>query len=617
MEMIYIIFLIFIGGAVTTYLVGKISSILRDIVFLSTIIVPAVLFFTEINIGQIVNISVAGLQLQWGITYFGYIFALIVTGLGVMAAIYAIPAMKGKKNLNFFYSNFIITIMAMMGILFSRDLISFFIFWEIMTWSSYLMVVYQGNDVQKIGIKYFVFSAVGAYAMLMAIVITYSLTGSMMIDSLVAAFPGFDFTLQLLIPILFLIGFGVKSAMMPLHVWAPGAYSHAPMAYTSVFSGALSKMGIYGMIIVMVSLVAYIPEGHWFREIIAWLGGITAIGGTLWAVMQDDAKKMLAYSSVAQLGYIIVGIGIGTELAMLASLFMAVMHGLFKGTLFMVVGAVEKQTGTTNFTEVTGLIRKMPWTFLAALMSIIALAGIPPLGGFVGKWMLYESLISSNHYMLVIAVFFSSTAAFLYCYKFLFGFFLGQEEKEWEHVKEAPAMMVIPMIIMAIGTFVLGTFPGLILNPIDAGMQELGFVATQGKYWEMSMLFNEWGNVILLQPILYGIMAVFVFFFVFLTIKGFKKTRYVTTKDISSSGEIPLEHENLTYSQNFFQPFYRAVEPVMKRQIDKYYDEFGRGMEAFFDFVRRIYTGNGQTYALYVVIFMVLLLIFKDFIFGL
>ena len=91
----------------------------------------------------------------------------------------------------------------------------------------------------------------------------------------------------------------------------------------------------------MVSLVAYIPEGHWFREIIAWLGGITAVGGTLWAVMQDDAKRMLAYSSVAQLGYIIVGIGIGTELAMLASLFMAVMHGLFKGNLFMVVGAVE------------------------------------------------------------------------------------------------------------------------------------------------------------------------------------------------------------------------------------------------------------------------------------
>ena len=121
---------------------------------------------------------------------------------------------------------------------------------------------------------------------------------------------------------------------------------------------------------------------------------------------------------------------------MLASLFMAVMHGLFKGTLFMVVGAIEKQTGTTNFTEVTGLIRKMPWTFLAALMSIIALAGIPPLGGFVGKWMLYESLISSNHYMLVIAVFFSSTAAFLYCYKFLLGFSLGRKKKNGNMLKK-------------------------------------------------------------------------------------------------------------------------------------------------------------------------------------
>ena len=313
MEMIYIIFLIFLGGAVVTYLVGKISSVLRDIVFLSTIIVPLVLFFTEINVGQVVNFSLAGVQLQWGITYFGYIFSIIVGGLGIMAAIYAIPAMKGKNNLNFLLYKLYINHNGYDGDMFSRDLVSFFIFWEIMTWSSYLMVVYQGKDVQKVGIKYFVFSAVGAYAMLMAIVVIYSLTGSMMIENLVVAFPGFNFSMQLIIPILLLIGFGVKSAMMPLHVWAPGAYSHAPMAYTSVFSGALSKMGIYGMIIVMVSLVAYIPEGHWFREIIAWLGGITAVGGTLWAIVQDDAKKMLAYSSVAQLGYIIVGIGIGTE----------------------------------------------------------------------------------------------------------------------------------------------------------------------------------------------------------------------------------------------------------------------------------------------------------------
>jgi len=617
MEMIYLILVIFLGGAVATWLLGRISPIIRNVLFIASVIIPTVLFFMNVKVGQEVSFQTIGFKLQWGITQLSYLFSIIVLGLGSLASVYAVAAMKGKSNLGFFFSNYILSIMSMMGILLSRDLISFFIFWEIMTWSSYLMVVYQGKDVQKVGIKYFLFSAIGAYAMLMAIVIINSLNNSVLISDLVSSYSGFGVSMQWLISILLIVGFAVKSALMPLHVWAPGAYSHSPMSFSSLFSGALSKMGVYGLIIVMVSLVPNIPQGFWLREVIAWLGGFTAVAATLWAVAQDDAKKLLAYSSIGQLGYIIVGVAIGTPLALLSAMFLAVMHAIFKGNLFLVVGAIERQTGTTNLTEVTGLIRKMPWTFISALLSIIALAGIPPLGGFVGKWMLYESLIGSDHYLLVIVIFFSSTAAFLYCYKFLFGFFLGQEEKEWAHVKEAPAMMVVPMMILAVLTFVLGSFPGLILNPIDNSLQELGFVSTQGKYWEMSMLFNEYGNQILLQPIVYAIMAVFIFFAVFLTIKGFRKTRYVTTKDISSSGEVPLEHENLTFSQNFFQPFLRAVEPFMKRQIDKYYNEFGRGMEAIFDFTRRIYTGNGQTYALYAVIFIVILLMFKNTLFGL
>jgi NADH-quinone oxidoreductase subunit M len=310
-----------------------------------------------------------------------------------------------------------------------------------------------------------------------------------------------------------------------------------------------------------------------------------------------------------------VGVAIGTPLAMLSGLFLAVMHGVFKSTLFMVVGAIERQTGTSNFTEVTGLIRKMPLTFLAALMSIIALAGIPPLGGFIGKWMLYESLMGSNHYLLIIVIFFSSTAAFLYCYKFLFGFFLGQEEKEWSHVKEAPAMMVVPMLILAGISFLLGVYPGLILEPINEGMQSLGYVSTTNRFWEMSMIFNDWGNMVIMEPIVYTIIAIFLFFLIFLTIKGYKTTRYVTTKDISSSGEIPRENENLTFIVGFMQPFFRAVAPVMKRQIDKYYTAIGNGLEALFDFTRRIYNGNGQTYAVYFVVFIIILLFFKDSLF--
>lgn len=615
MATLTIIFIIFLAGAILTYFAGKLNTVIQDILFLGSVLVPAALFFAEVKTGNSFSFSMEGISLVWGINSFSWLFSLIVLGLGILAAVYSVGYMKGKERKSYFYFNFILSIMSMQGILISQDLISFFIFWEIMTWTSYLMVVYNGRETFKIGIKYFIFSAIGAYAMLMAIVIVHSYTHSFLISDMISGYSLLSGNLQIWIPILFLTAFAVKAAMMPLHVWAPGAYSNAPMAYTSVFSGALSKMGIYGMVIVLVTLVNQLPQGVWIREALAWMGGITSALGTLWAIKQDDAKKLLAYSSVAQLGYIIVGVAIGTELGMLAGLFLAVMHGLFKGSLFMVVGAIEKQTGTTNFTEVTGLIRKMPWTFFAALMSIIALAGIPPLGGFIGKWMLYESLITSNHYLLVILIFFSSTAAFLYCYKFLFGFFLGQEEKEWEHVKEAPATMVIPSVLMGVFMVVLGTFPGIILEPINNGLISLGFANTAGHLWETSVIFNSWGDHVVLQPILYSIIGVFLFFLTLVVWKGYKGTRYVSTKDISTSGEVPREDENLTFSVGFMQPFLRAVEPVMRRKIDKYYTDFANGLESLFEFMRRIYTGNGQTYAIYVIVFVVVVLLFQSVLF--
>ncbi len=614
--MLTLILLLFLGGAIVTWLGNKLSPVVGDLLFLATIIIPAGMFFTGVTVGEVTHLHALGLTLTWGLTPLSYLFSMIVVGLGILLAIYAVPFMKGKQKTGAFYFNFTLSVMSMLGILVSKDWVSFFIFWEIMTWSSYLMVVLNGKDVQRVGIKYFVFSAIGAYAMLMAMVIMNSQLGSFLLADTFNNFQHLTTGNQILIPILLLVAFGVKSAMMPLHVWAPDAYSNAPMAYTGLFSGALSKMGIYGMVLVMVTMINQLPEGTLIRDIIAWIGGFTAAAATLWAITQDDGKKLLAWSSVGQMGYIIVGVAIGTPLAMLAAMFLVVVHAMFKGSLFMVVGAIEKQTGTTNFTEINGLIRKMPWTFISALISVIALAGIPPLAGFVSKWMLYEALIQNNNYILVILLFFASTAGFLYCYKFLHGYFLGQEEPEWAHVKEAPVAMVIPMVLLALGNFVLGTFPQLIFKPIDAAMQFAGYDATGGRLWGESVLFTEWGDVVTLQPILYAVLAVFVFFALFLWFKGTKGTRYVSTKDISTSGELPKEWENLTFKVNFMQPFERAIEPFLKRQIDKYYTAFGNGMEALFEFTRRIYTGNGQTYAIYAILFLALLLLFRVNLFG-
>jgi NADH:ubiquinone oxidoreductase subunit 5 (subunit L)/multisubunit Na+/H+ antiporter MnhA subunit len=208
--------------------------------------------------------------------------------------------------------------------------------------------------------------------------------------------------------------------------------------------------------------------------------------------------------------------------------------------------------------------------------------------------------------------FLSSTAAFLYSYRFLFGIFLGQEEKEFENVKEAPAIMVVPMILLAASLFFFGVFPGYIFEPIANGMEYLGMGQVD---WNMTVLSNGWGNHVDTLSIVNSVLTVFGIAFIFLGLKNRKKTRYVTTKDIHTGGEIPTENENLTYAVDFYKPFERAIEPAMKRKMDFYYNKFGEGIETLFDFVRRLYTGNGQTYALYVVIFLVILLIFSEQIF--
>ncbi|MEN8194740.1 MAG: proton-conducting transporter membrane subunit, partial [Bacteroidota bacterium] len=444
-------------------------------------------------------------------------------------------------------------------------------------------------------------------------VMLYANLGSVEFVNIFSEFKSIESSTQLLIVIMLLVGFGVKSAVMPLHVWAPDSYSISPSPFTAVFSGALSKMGIFGIGLVLFKLASQSGFSIYVKEVLAWIGGLTALLSTFYAIFQTDAKKLLAYSSIGQLGYIVVGLAIGTPLAIMSALFLAVLHAAFKAALFFATGAVYHRTGTTDMNEVTGLIRKMPYTFLTALMGIIAVSGVPPLGGFAGKWMLYQSLIQSNHYFLVIIVFASSTAAFLYLYRFIFSLFLGQEEKEFADVKEVSWAMRIPMLALAIFTFVVGVMPGLLLEPVANAMGYLGVTASE---FETTVIWNAWGNKIDMFTIMNSIGVVFVIAASFLTIKGFKSGKYVTTKDIHTSGEVPTENENLTYAVDFYKPFERALGRVLKPSVDKFYNIVSNTLEEIFDHLRYIYTGNGQTYAMYVVIFLVILIVFSELIFG-
>ncbi len=559
------------------------------------------------------TLNIASFQIHWATNAYSQLFAMLVAVLGFFAILYSWDFMAGKESLGYYYMNFLFSLGAMFGIIYSRDLLSLFFFWEIMTWSSFMLVIYAGENRHKIGIKYFIFSAIGAYFLLTAIIVIYSNTGSFSLDTAIASFGGFSTGIKVLVATLLLLGFGVKSAMMPLHVWAPDAYKISPSSFTAVFSGALSKMGIFGIGLVMFKFVAGTEIAPYVRETLAWLGGITALLATFYAIFQHDAKKLLAYSSVGQLGYIIVGLAVGTPLAIMSALFLTILHGVFKAMLFMSVGAVYMRTGSLDLDELTGLIRNMPFSFFVTLFGIISVAGVPPLGGFISKWLLYEALIQSNYYFLVIVIFAASTAAFLYLYRLIFSIFLGQREKEFENVKEAPLSMLIPMILLALFTLASGIYPGIVLKPIDAAMSYLGIGAA---HWENSVLFSTWDGKVNMFSVITSIGVIFILGAIFITWKNYKQTRWVGTKDIHTAGEVPTENENLTFAVNFYQPFERALGSLLKFSVDKIYNIFGINLEEAFDYLRYVYTGNGQTYALYVILFMAILILFSDMFFN-
>jgi len=572
------------------------------------------LVFALPSCGGAFNFQVGTMDIMWKSTTYSSLFAMLIAVLGFLGLLYSMDFMAGKQNLGYYYMNFLFTLGAMLGIVYSQDLVSLFFFWEIMTWSSFMLVIYSGKkEAHKAGIKYFAYSAIGAYFLLSAIVILYAKSGSFALSENIAVFPQMGVWMQVMVITFLALGFGVKSAMMPLHVWAPEAYGESPSGFTAVFSGALSKMGIFGLGLVLFKFAANTEVFVWVKETLAWLGGLTAMLATFYAVFQKDSKKLLAYSSIGQLGYIIVGLALGTPLGIMAALFLTIMHGAFKAMLFMSAGAVYMRTGTTDMTEVNGLITKMPLTFLTALFGIISVAGIPPLGGFISKWMLYQALLESNHYFLIIVIFIASTTAFLYLYRFIFSLFLGQREKEVENIKEAPLSMLIPMLFLVVFVLVAGVVPGTIIAPIGKAM---GYLGNFKASWEPAVVFSAWGEKIDMQVIATTIGVIFVLGAIFIGLKDRKSTRLVSTKDIHTAGEVPTENENLTYAVNFNQPFERALGPLLKLSVDKLFNLIGINLEGTFEYLRYVYTGNGQTYAMYVILMVVILILFSGSIFG-
>ena len=543
-----------------------------------------------------------GVKLNFTFDITTWFFMLMMNTVLFSSLLFAVSA--GLKNAGGFSTLMLLGFAGANGVLLSRDFLSLYLFWELMSWSVYVLILRTSGEYAR---RYLLFGVLSAYLIIMGIGIVYYYTGSFLYaDALSGAIPHYAWVWLLTFLIL---GFGVKMAIVPLHVWAPYAYS-SEQPFVSFLSGGLSKLGTFGIYMSMYSIagVGILNSFGTFRGVsllgypFALLGAITAFVGTILAIFQDDIRKLLAYSSIGQLGYVMVGLGLGTSLALGGALFHAFNHAFFKSLLFLGAGAVIYRTGKYKISEMGGLGYRMPFTFLFVLFAIFALAGIPLTSGFISKWMLYEAAIEKKFVIIAPLMLIASVGAFLYCYRILYGIFLGELKEEHKKVKEAPAPMLAAMFVLMLPLLIFSIVPGWILGWINDVLTNTGLKPidyTQFTYYSSiggANMATFW-------------IAFMVLFFVAMVIFLRKKARVVDQYDNYLAGEAPSSVA-LHAAHNYYKPLRDTWAPLLKYSADRAYEKLSKFFADGFSEIKNMYTGNPQDYAAYLgIAFLVFLLV--------
>ena len=558
---------------------------------------------------ELVTISdFLGVDLVLRLNSLAWFFAIAVAGVGALSLIFCLAYLRGKENANFHYVGMLVVEGAMLGIVLAGDLLSFFIFWEIMSWTAYLLISCKRGRALAAGLKYIIMSLVGSCAMLVGLLSVYASCDTLRISEVAEKIASGSPVSALLVVLTFGLAFGIKSAMVPLHTWLPDAHSEAASPFSAVLSGVLIKMGIYGFVLLMYAVVGlkllFELGSGWitFRYILCWLGAITIVVPTFIALLQDDAKRLLAWSSIGQIGYIILGIGFGSSLAFAGAIFHALNHAMCKSLLFLAVGAVEHETGgVRDLNALGGLGKRMPVTFACALVAGMGLIGVPLTSGFVPKWLIYRSLIEEGHPFLALAALVGTWGAVLYVYKLVHNIFLGQLPEKYKDIGRPPTSMRVPVIVLCAGILIFGVLPGIPLSAIQGIQETMGFAPLRLTLWGLA---SDAGTLNMLNICLALVIA---FAVVFLLVRLGAKPRRVAQHDSYAAGAY-VPADKYQYSVEFYNPLYRMISPYLKDRVDQFYYWIADRARQVFEITRRIYTGYAGTYVLYIVSFLTFLI---------
>jgi len=532
------------------------------------------------------------------------VFNFEITALGnlfvFLSAIVFFTTFFLQKNLKD-VTLYLLVFISVCGIFYASNFLTLFIFWEMMGWLTYFIVKQTAS--KEISLKYIIFNIAGGFSLLFAIVILYGYSNSFYFyDIDIQAIP---LDMQYLLASLLFITIFIKSGILPFHYWIVDTYQRSNHIFSSFLSAIISKTGIYLFIIVFIQIGGF--ELNFIYDAIAVLGVATSIIATFKAINEDNMKRLLAYSSIAQLGYIVTIMVCLSVSSTSAALYYTIIHTLTKLLLFINIAAIIYATAQEKFSDLGALIYKYQYNFILLVIGIIALAGMPPLGGFSGKFLIYTSLLEHQKSLILIGVLFSSASAFLYCYKLVYGIYLGQEAKRDTQYKKIPFGFYISQTVAALLLILLGVFPSIIIPYINTILQNLGL--SQVMFIDIYSLNTTFGafNGFAIMGGFGLIFAVVLVLFLKGKVKS-NKDRY----DISYCGEVPNENTNLHYGYGMGRELSRIefINLILKNSTKNFWNIIKSIIDDLAKLFEKIYFISIQNIVLLSFLFFTILLLF-------
>jgi len=435
----------------------------------------------------VISYELGGWAPPWGIEYridaVNAFVALIVAGIAAITLPYALLSVEKeipKHQIPLFYCAFLLCLCGLLGITQTGDIFNVFVFLEVSALSSYALIS-LGRKRQALtsAYQYLIMGTIGATFFLIGVGLIYSQTGTLNMADLAERLPavfehktvhtGFAFIV---------IGIALKLALFPLHLWLPNAYTYAPTVVTIFLAATATKVAVYLMLRVFFTVF---PDGFALNtpadELFIILGLAGILIASVYAIYQTDIKRLLAYSSVAQIGYMALGIGFASAMGVTATMLHLFNHALMKGALFMAVGAIIYRIGVCRMDNIHGLGRQMPWTFGAIIIGGLSLVGVPGTAGFISKWYLILAALEQENWIAVAVILIGSLLAVVYVGKIIEALYFKSALETNLTVKEAPLMLLVPTWTLVFANIYFGLDTELTVGVAESAAQVLGAVA--------------------------------------------------------------------------------------------------------------------------------------------